>query len=146
MAPTLSASLLAPAATLVIWSLIIMLWMMAKRLPAMFAAKIPRDRLVGGRGQDLEKILPPRINWPSHNYTHLFEQPTIFYATVIMLAVLGQGTQLNLTLAWSYVGLRVIHSLWQIQVNTIPVRALLFFISSGVLIALAINLLSATLK
>lgn len=146
MAAPLSSNLLAPAAALVIWSLVIMFWMVAKRLPALMAANIPKEKTVGGRGQDLDKILPPRVNWPAHNYAHLMEQPTIFYATVIMLALLGQGTPLNLTLAWSYVGLRVIHSLWQIQVNTIPVRASLFFISSGVLIALAVNLLSAALK
>ncbi|MEO8723200.1 MAG: MAPEG family protein [Sphingobium sp.] len=145
MTLTVSVSLLAPAAALALWSIIVMFWMAAKRFPALKVAKIPKEIIVGGRGQDLDKILPPRTNWPAHNYAHLMEQPTIFYPVIVILAVLGQGTALNIALAWAYVGLRIIHSVWQIQVNTIPLRATIFFVSSLVLMVLTINALVAAL-
>ncbi len=135
----MSASLLQPVFVLVLWSLIVLFWMIAKRIPAMSKASIPAEDMVGGRGQDLDRILPKRINWPAHNYAHLVEQPTLFYAIMLALAVMGHATSLTVTLAWTYVGLRIVHSLWQILVNTIPVRASLFTLSTLVLVALAVD-------
>ena len=116
-----------------------LLWMVAQRLPALMKLKLSAGQARGGRGQDLERILPREINWPSYNYVHLMEQPTLFYATVLGIPVLGAGTPLNVGLAWAYVGLRVIHSIWQAKVNTIPVRSSLFFLASAILVVLAVN-------
>ncbi len=63
----------------------------------------------GARGADLEGAIPDKANWPAHNHTHLHEQPTPFYATVLILAVMGPAA-LDVTLAWVYVGLRIVHS------------------------------------
>jgi hypothetical protein len=145
MTVAISTNLLAPAAALIVWSLVMLIWMVALRLPALKTANLPSERTVGGRGQDLDKILPAKVNWPAHNYAHLMEQPTIFYPTLLVLALLGQGTALNVGLAWGYVGLRVIHSIWQVRVNTIPVRASIFFLSTVILIVLAVNALRAAL-
>ena len=135
----MSANLIAPALALVLWSLVMLLWMIAVRLPALTKMKLGSEQARGGRGSDLDKILPREINWPAHNYAHLMEQPTIFYATVLALAMLGQGTPLNVGLAWAYVALRVAHSIWQARINSIPVRLTLFILFSAVLIVLAIN-------
>ncbi len=83
--------------------------------------------------------MPAKANWLSHNYTHLMEQPTVFYPVVIILALLGDGSALSLNLAWAYVVLRILHSLWQGNVNTIPVRFALFASGSLCLIALAVR-------
>ncbi|MFC3099678.1 MAPEG family protein [Altererythrobacter lauratis] len=136
--------LLAPAAVLVVWSLIMLLWMAGTRLPALAKLKLPPERQRGGRGSDLDGVLPPEIQWKAHNYNHLMEQPTIFYATVLILALTG-FTQTDVWLAWAYVAVRVVHSLWQALVNTIPVRITLFTISSLALLALAIRALLGTL-
>ncbi len=85
-----------------------------------------------------------KVNWKSHNYTHLMEQPTLFYAVVAVLALAGEGAGVNATLAWAYVGLRILHSLWQIMVNKLAVRITLFLVSSAVLVALAVNAFLAT--
>jgi hypothetical protein len=135
----MSINLLAPVFALVLWSLVMLVWMVVLRLPALAKLNLSTEQARGGRGSDLDRILPREINWPAHNYLHLMEQPTIFYATVIALALLGAGTPLNVGLAWTYVGLRVVHSIWQARVNTIPVRASLFFLSSIVLLMLAAN-------
>jgi hypothetical protein len=144
----MSKALLAPAAVLVLWSLLVMLWLGMARYRA--AMKLPPEKMrelprVGGRGQDLEKVLPPQTAWVSHNYTHLMEQPTLFYAVVVMLAILGQATPMNVALSWGYTGFRIAHSVWQITINTIPVRFGLFLLASACLIGLAISAVLATL-
>jgi hypothetical protein len=141
----MQAQMLAPAAVLVAWSLVMMLWMALTRLPAM--AKVGgglKNAPRGGRGQNLEGVLPDKINWKAHNYAHLMEQPTLFYATVIILAILAPSP-LAVLLAWIYVGLRIVHSVWQAMVNIVSVRFLLFLAYSFALIALAILALIATL-
>ena len=143
----MNSPILAPAAVLVFWSLIVLVWMAATRFQAIAKSGMDLSKApAGGRGQDLDKILPPIVNWKAHNYTHLMEQPTIFYATVAILALTGQGAGLNLNLAWAYTGLRIVHSIWQATVNTImPVRFGLFLVSTLCLVALAFNALRATL-
>ena len=141
----MQAQMLAPAAVLVLWSLIMLLWTGATRFPAI--AKVGMDLKQsppGGRGQDLDGILPPQVNWKSHNYTHLMEQPTIFYPTVVILALMGGGA-IDVLVAWAYVGIRIIHSIWQATVNRIPVRFTLFFISTLCLMILAVRAVMATL-
>ena len=142
------SDILTPAAVLVLWSLVMLIWMGFARFSAIGA--VPRDALktlpkVGGRGDDLAAVLPMHVNWVSHNYTHLMEQPTLFYATVAILAIAGQGNGINAQLAWGYVGLRIAHSLWQAMTNTIPVRFGLFVLSTACLLAMAVNALRATL-
>lgn len=140
----MQAQMLAPAAVLVLWSLIMLFWMAGVRLPAMKKAGIDMGAQPGGRGQDLEGQIEPRINWPSHNYSHLMEQPTVFYPAVVILAITGAGA-LDVTLAWIYVALRIVHSLWQATINTVPVRFLLFISATMALMALAIRAVMATL-
>jgi hypothetical protein len=140
--------ILAPAAVLVLWSIFMLFWVAFTRFPAV--AKLPKETLrtlpkVGVRGVDADKVLPARVAWKSHNFAHLMEQPTIFYATVVILALAGQGAGVNVALAWAYVGLRIVHSLWQSLVNTLKVRFALFVLSTLCLLALAINALRATL-
>ncbi|MEN7536263.1 MAPEG family protein [Aurantiacibacter flavus] len=135
--------ILAPAAVLIIWSLIMLIWMAAVRLPALAHANIPIGKRRGGRGQDLEGVLAPEVNWKAHNYAHLMEQPTLFYACVLILALVGYS-QAVLIAAWLYAALRIAHSLWQALVNTVPFRFALFLLSSLALLFMAINALIST--
>lgn len=120
-------------------------WMYATRLPAMRKAKIDTFNLVGGAGSDLKAIIPPKQQWPADNYNHLHEQPTIFYAIAITHALIGTGDGVNLTIAWAYVALRVLHSLVQVLVNRVIVRFTLFSLSSLCLIALTLHAAMAML-
>lgn len=54
-------------------------------------------------------------------------------------AFVGDSSASSLALAWAYVGLRVVHSLFQAMVNKIEIRFLLFSISSLVLLVLALK-------
>ena len=142
---TIQTQMLAPAAALVLWSMLVMLWMMVTRIGATQKAGIDLAKAKpGARGSSLDGVLPDKAQWKAHNYNHLMEQPTIFYPAVIVLARAG-ASSLDVRLAWAYVGLRVAHSLWQGLVNTIPLRFALFLLSSLTLLALAVRAVLATI-
>lgn len=142
----MNTPILAPAAALVLWSLVMLFWLAGTRLPAM--SKIGMDlksAAPGGRGQDIDPNVPPTVAWKSHNYAHLMEQPTLFYATIMILAVSGGATAMSVYLAWGYTGLRIIHSIWQATVNTVSIRFLFFMLSTICLVILAVQALLATI-
>lgn len=139
-------SLLAPGAVLALWTLIMLTWAGVTRFQAFSKVGIDlKAAPPGGRGVDLEGVLPPLTNWKSHNYTHLCEQPTIFYAVIVFLHLSGGETDLTRGLAWAYVVLRIIHSVWQSTVNRVPVRFVIFTIATLCLLALAALAVIATL-
>ena len=134
-----SKAILAPVVALAAWTLIMLVWLYALRLPAMIRADPSVRDKRGLRGGDLDAVLPPRVQWPAHNYDHLLEQPTLFYAIAISLALLGHGGGLSLALAWLYVALRIAHSLVQATVNITALRFLIFIAASLCLIGLTIQ-------
>ena len=130
-------TILQPVVALMIWTMIVWAWMYAARIPAMQASKdIDTRNLHGGTGKDLDGVLPDRVQWKAHNYNHLHEQPTVFYAVAIVLAIIGAGDGVPALLAWIYTGLRVMHTIVQVTANKVMVRFVLFAVSSVVLIAL----------
>lgn len=131
--------ILKPVVALMAWTMVMWLWMYATRIPAMSKAGVDAGKMQGGTGKDLDAVLPANIQWKAHNYNHLHEAPTVFYAVALVLAVIGEGGGLNLTLGWAYVGLRVLHSLVQATTNRVIVRFGLFALSSLVLIALIVH-------
>ena len=140
----MQAQILAPAAVLVLWSIVMLFWMAGTRLPAIAKRGGLGAAKPGGRGQDLEGVIPDQINWKSHNYTHLMEQPTLFYATVAILAIMGP-TEHDVLFAWAYAVLRILHSLWQATVNKVSVRFALFMLSTLCLLMLALHAAKLTL-
>ena len=138
--------ILAPAAVLVLWSLIVLAWMTTTRFSAFAKTGLKLSEAEpGSRYVDVESTMPAKVNWKSHNYTHLMEQPTLFYAVVAVLALAGAGSGISVWFAWAYVGLRVVHSIWQGTVNIIAVRVTLFTLSTLALWVLAIIAVRATL-
>ncbi|BDW82363.1 membrane protein [Erythrobacter sp. Dej080120_24] len=129
--------ILQPVVALMIWTMIIWAWMYITRIPAMQKAQIqPDDAQIVGL---LDQKLPQSVQWKAHNYNHLHEAPTVFYAVAIVLAIIGQGDGMNAFIAWIYVGLRVIHSLVHVTANKVMVRFVLFLLSSLALIALILH-------
>jgi hypothetical protein len=129
--------ILAPVMALVVWTMVMWGWMYATRIPAIRSTRMRLDP-EAPRGEQMSQ-LPPSVRWKADNYNHLFEQPTIFYVTALVLALVGQGGGLNNALAWIYVALRVVHSLVQVLGNVILRRFAVFFASSLVLIVMIFN-------
>lgn len=140
----MQAQILAPAAVLIIWTTIMLFWMAFTRLPAAKKAISKIKKPVGARGVDLEGVIPDNVNWKAHNHTHLHEQPTLFYAMVIILAILGASAG-DVLVAWIYVGIRIAHSLYQATVNKVPMRFLLFLLGTCAIIWLAVRVAMLTL-
>jgi hypothetical protein len=131
--------ILAPIVALVAWTLVMQIWMYATRFPAMKRKGIEIKGRRGGKGTQLDGVLEDHVQWKAHNYNHLLEQPTLFYAIALTLALLGGGAGWNLYLAWAYVGLRVLHSLIQATTNVVRWRFLVFSLSSLALLALTLH-------
>ena len=134
---TTAVPMLGPVVALVLWSGVIWAWMYATRIPAITGMKMRLDPNAV-RGEQMA-LLPANVRWKADNYNHLMEQPTLFYAAALALALLGDASPLALGLAWGYVVLRVVHSLVQVLVNVILVRFALFFVSSLLLWGLAVK-------
>jgi hypothetical protein len=132
--------ILAPVVALVAWTLLIMIWMMATRFAAMNRKGISLKGRVGGRGgAQLEGVVEDDVMWKAHNYMHLLEQPTLFYAVALALAIGHAGGGYSEMLAWAYVAMRILHSLVQATINVVAYRFLLFALSSLALIGLVIQ-------
>ncbi len=126
--------LLGPIVALVAWSIIMLIWLACARAPHV-TGRLPD----GTRGADLERDNPGRSHWAAHNYQHLMEQPTIFYAIVFTLIFMNFEAKVNVDLAWGYVGFRILHSIVQSTVNIVRIRFLLFALSTLCLIGLTFH-------
>ena len=129
-------AILAPVVALVAWSLVMMVWMYAVRFPAMARKGISLKGRVGSKGGDLDGVVEPNVQWKAHNYNHLMEQPTLFYAIALTLAFMNFGSGINYWLAWGYVVFRIFHSLVQCTANIVAVRFACFALASLCLIGL----------
>jgi hypothetical protein len=125
--------MIAPVVALVIWSLVMLVWLYATRIPAMSRAKLKPGAATKAQMEGL-----PSAN-VANNYNHLMEQPTLFYALCFALQLMNQDSHINIGLAWLYVAIRIVHSLVQATVNIILIRFSIFMIGSLVLMALAVH-------
>ncbi|MGK2739542.1 MAPEG family protein [Tepidicaulis sp. LMO-SS28] len=132
----METTFLTPVLALVTWTLIAWFIMYSRRIPAMNAAKLdPQEAAHPGS----LNVLPSKARAAADNYNHLHEQPTVFYALIFYSHLAGVADEINLGLAWTYVGLRVLHSLIQITANKVPLRFLVFALSTFVLVAIAVR-------
>ena len=133
------SQILKPVVVLIAWTLVMLVWMVVTRLPAMKASGVDITTLVGTKAADADGRLPPQVQWKAHNYNHLMEQPTLFYAVCGVIALTGTGDGANAWIAWAYVLLRIAHSVWQATVNKVSVRFALFLGASLALVALTLH-------
>lgn len=133
--------ILAPVVALVAWTLVVMVWMVIARFAyfrrnGVTLGKLPR----GSRGPNLDANPDAaEAQWKSHNYNHLMEQPTIFYAIALTLALMDFGGGINTWLAWGYVGFRILHSIVQSTVNIVLYRFTIFALSTVCLLGLTVH-------
>lgn len=137
--PTTAHAMLQPVVVLIAWTLVMLGWLLATRLPAMARAGVKLSALVDSKAADADCSLLAEAQWKAHNYNHLLEQPVLFYAVSGVIVLTGTGYGPNVALAWTYVALRIVHSIWQATVNRVSVRFYLFIASSLVLAALTLH-------
>ncbi len=115
---------LKPVLALVLWTLVMWIWMYALRLPAFPKYGIkPDDARHPGTYSDK---LPAHVRSAADNYNHLHEQPTIFYALMVFIALTGGADPVAQLVGWIYVALRVVHSVVQIVIGKVALRFMIF--------------------
>jgi hypothetical protein len=129
--------LLAPVIALVLWSLVMCAWLYATRIPAIRKIGIVYDPR--RPAEEFHAQLPADVRWKADNYNNLMEQPTLFHAVALTLALLGGDAGMNATLAWLYVALRVTHSLVQALINIVMLRFAIFMAATFVLLVMTVR-------
>ncbi len=136
----MNAAIIAPVVALVTWTLVMQIWLYAVRFPAMRRAGLSMKGRVGSKTGSLDGVVEDHVQWKAHNYNHLMEQPTLFYAIALSLALLGGGdVWINVWLAWAYVAFRILHSLIQATANVVKWRFLAFIGASLCLLGLTVH-------
>lgn len=128
--------MIAPVLALVAWTLVMWIWMYVTRIPAMQRANVDLDEV---RRSGKLPTLPPEVERVAANYNHLHEQPTLFYALALAAHLAGVTDGIAIGLAWTYVVLRIVHSVLQATVNIIPMRFTVFTLATLVLVALLVR-------
>ena len=113
---------------MVLLTLIVWVYMYARRIPFIRANKLPAEQLTA---LELARISPPAVRNPSDNLKNLFEIPTIFYALLLYLYVTREVDSTYVIAAWVFVGFRIAHSLVHCTVNIVLLRFWMYFISTA---------------
>ena len=67
------------------------------------------------------------------NFRNLFELPVLFYMALTVAALTDSATPALLALAWSFVGLRVVHSIVHCGYNKVMHRFMVYMAGAAVL-------------
>lgn len=129
--------ILKPVFAMALLTVFVTIWMAVTRVPAMMRLKVHPQK-----GQDtrtLREHLPHEVNRVANNYNHLFEQPVLFYAVCICLAILDHADAFMVNCAWTYVAIRVAHTFTQAKFDIVIVRFYLFIASWLVLACMIIK-------
>ena len=137
--PQALTNMMAPVLALVIWTLVVLVWLYVRRIPAMRKAGIDPAKIKGSESFASLPPMAPKAVWVADNYNHLHEQPTIFYALCVYTHLSGVSDDLNAGLAWADVAISVVHSFIQITTNFVPLRFAVFNLGSLVLGIIAIR-------
>ena len=129
--------ILAPVIALVLWTFVMGVWLYATRIPALKKHNVVYDP--HRPSEEFHAQLPAEVRWKADNYNNLLEQPTLFYAVALALALVDPGSGLDAGLAWAYVALRIAHSLVQALINKVLIRFALFAVASVVLLVMTIR-------
>ena len=121
-------------------SCLVVIILYTSRILAIWKVKKVGGTLEAARHSDeFRPMFPKRLRYITDNYNHIFEQPTLFYATLIYIFLIGHSDTLHINLAWAYVCLRTVHSVIQMTFNSVSWRVAFFFLSGVCLIAMIIR-------
>lgn len=133
-------TLLGPVLAQVGLSLLMWVVMYVRRLPALLAADPSDDEL-----QDKATLLklPAPARFAAENYNHQFEMPVLFYVLCLAATFMKLGGEALVLCAWTYVALRVVHSIIHVTYNKVKHRFAVFALSGIVLIIMFVIVASA---
>mgnify|MGYP002635682820 CR=1 FL=1 len=127
--------ILGPVLAQVGLTLVVFLWLFARRMPAMSAAKVNPEKL---QRKDIEQMnrMPMSTHFPADNFVNLFEAPVLFFVLCFVVHLTAYNDLIIFNMAWAYVFLRSLHSIIQCTYNKVMHRFPIYMLSSLVLIAM----------
>lgn len=134
---TSQSNILLPSLVLVGWTLCVLLLLPYRRLKAAFAKQVTVDDFKFGESVNV----PHAVSIPNRNFMNLLEVPMLFYVVSIIAYVTQKVGPVAIALGWSYVVLRVLHSLVHLSYNNVIHRLLVFAVSNLVLATFWVRLL-----
>ena len=106
------AAILQPVFALVAWTFVVLMLIPVARFRSAAKGEVAADDFKYGESERV----PGAVSIPNRNYMNLLEIPMLFYVGCIVLYAVGNVSAASLVLAWTYVGLRVVHSLIHLYV------------------------------
>jgi hypothetical protein len=110
----------APFLGMMLLTLVVWLYMYARRLTYLFGNKIDYRQV--DTPEKAAAIIPDEVALASNNFKNLTELPVLFYAICIYLYVTDTVDTLYLAAAWWFFGFRIVHSYVQCTTNIVPYR------------------------
>ncbi len=123
-------SILLPLMTLIGWTFAVFLLIPYQRFTAVLTRKLIVDDFKFGESANVVGA----VSIPNRNFTNLLEVPVLFYVVCLTLYVTQETDSVGLALAWSYVSLRVFHSLVHLTYNKV-VHRFSFYAASNIVLA-----------
>ena len=124
-------AIFAPMGAMALLTFIVLGFIPATRFRAVFARQVTPDDFKLGESVRV----PPNVAVTNRNFMNLLELPMLFYVAGLMYYVAGRVDQTALVLAWSYVGLRAVHSAIHLTYNNVIHRLSAYALSNAVLMA-----------
>ncbi len=116
-----------PVFAMLILTLLVWLYMYSRRIPFIKKINFAPGELTP---EELQRRSPPAVSNPSDNLKNLFEIPVIFYFLALYLFVTKQVDQIYLIASWSFVILRIAHSIVHCTFNAVMLRFCLYLLST----------------
>jgi hypothetical protein len=123
-------SILLPLMTLMGWTFAVFLLIPYQRFKAVLTRKLIVDDFKFGESTNVVGA----VSIPNRNFMNLLEVPVLFYVVCLTLYVTQETDSVGLALAWSYVSLRVVHSLVHLTYNKV-VHRFSFYAASNIVLA-----------
>lgn len=124
-------TILFPVLALALWTLVVLTLIPIARIRAARLGQVK----VGDFRYGESASVPPNVSLPNRNYMNLLELPLLFYVVCLVAFVGGVVSPLAVSLAWAFVGLRVVHSVIHLTYNNVLHR-LAAFATGNVILAL----------
>ena len=129
-----------PAASMILLTLLVWVFMYFKRLCYVIKHGILADELA--TPDKIDKLLPDHVNAPSNNLKNLFEMPILFYVITFIAASIPDHSIISNLAAWSFLFFRVIHSVIHCLNGKVLPRFIVYILSTLALITLTINVVT----
>jgi hypothetical protein len=135
--------ILLPMGALALLTFLVLLLVPIRRFRAAFAGQVGVADFRYGESARV----PGEVSISNRNYMNLLELPMLFYVVCVLNYVTSPSVPAaTLALAWSYVGLRALHSLVHLTYNNVMHRLAMFVAGNVVLAALWIAFFAQLLR